>query len=96
METGQMAPAGAGASATPPSAEEGGFVVCIKSAADGALSVGVQRPGAEPNYQPAGDRKAALTMALEILKAGGAQADQSAAEAEADLAEGFGQPKDLG
>ncbi len=58
---------------------DGSYTICIRVDASGKLSVGVEQGSAEEgeygNFMPAKDRKDALTMALEILKADG---DESA------------------
>ncbi len=62
--------------AAPEAAEvdDGSYTICIRVAADGSLSVGMEDEGAEDEYaglKPAEDIKDALTQALAIYKQDG-------------------------
>ncbi len=67
--------------------EPEGFTVCIAVDSRGKMSVGM-KPGTEGSegYMPAKDRKDALTMALEILKADG---DESALAGREQMSSAF-------
>lgn len=70
--------------------DDGGYTICIKVDATGRISVGVERGSLEEgeyeNFTPAKDRKDALTMALEILKADG---DESALTGREQMSSAF-------
>ncbi len=73
---------------------EESFTVCIECYPDGTFQVGMEQPagegmeqaegGTEPGMKPARDVKTALTIALEIIKAGGKQG-----QAAGDFASGY-------
>lgn len=68
-----------------------GFAVCIKVAPDGSLSVGTLPGNAEggEGYRPAADRKEALTIALEILKADGRMPESDNQAADREFSSGY-------
>ena len=74
--------------AMPPEAGEGGYTVCIKVSADGAMMVGLEGMGdaGESTMQPAATIKEALTLAMEIIKNNG---EMTASEADKDFDAGF-------
>lgn len=79
--------------------EPSGYTICIRVAADGSISTGVERETAEEaaeeyaDFRPAANIKEALTDALELFRADGQRADTAADDAE--FAAGFGSPKEL-
>ena len=83
-------------------AEAGGYEICIKVAADGSMSVGVEKEGEEamapgPDGQPVDDDSAftpvkgvkeALTACLEIYRSNGGQ-PASSPDMQAQFSQGF-------
>lgn len=87
-------------SARAPGGEEGvtdtvPYVICIKVDADNKISLSVEPPkpgeGMEPDGMPVPSVREAMSMVMDIIRAGGKMPDGSADD---EFNKGFGKPQD--